>query len=111
MRKRRRIEPPPPPLDEEVPPEWRDDADRGVGLIGAAEGAPLSQGRDGSLPVEFDGVDIAVPEVPERIRGEPVEPALHAPTTDHVEPLPVATGECTVEVVEGESPCREEEEV
>ncbi|MES2643630.1 MAG: hypothetical protein V4850_29360 [Myxococcota bacterium] len=86
--------------------------ERGVGLIGAAVHAPLSQGRDGSFPFELDGDDLTEPpdEQPERVRGEPTEPALHSPTTTHIEPRPVATGECTVEVIGGESPCEEEEE-
>lgn len=72
------------------------------GLFGAAEGAPLTQGRNGSLPLELDGDDLTVPpEAAETERGAPTEPLVHAPTTVRVDPLPVATGEPTVETVEG----------
>lgn len=95
-----------------APPE-DDQETHTVGLIGAAEHAPLSQGRDGSFPLQLEGDDLAEPpeDKPEErlVRGEPTEPLIHAPTTTHIEPRPVATGECTVEVTEGESPCREEE--
>ncbi|MDP2305146.1 MAG: hypothetical protein Q8P18_03885 [Pseudomonadota bacterium] len=84
--------------------------DRSVGLIGAAVRAPLSQGRDGSFPLELEGDDLTEPPGPTRVRGEPTEPTVHSPTSNHVEPRPVATGECTVEVVGGESPCEEEED-
>jgi hypothetical protein len=83
---------------------------RGIGLIGAAEGAPLSQGRDGSLPVELEGTDVTEPPpADEPVAGEPTEPEIHAPTTTHVEPRPVATGECTVEDLEGRPLCDAEE--
>jgi hypothetical protein len=87
------------PTDEQEPTA-NPRADHGPGLVGAAVRAPLSQGRDGSLPLELDGDDLAEPHVPEEARGEPIEPVLHAPTTTHIEPRPVATGECTVETME-----------
>ena len=46
---------------------------------------------------------------PQEVRGAPVEPVLHAPTTTHIEPRPVATGECTVETVAGEPLCDDED--
>jgi len=74
------------------------------GLVGAAERAPLTQGRDASVPLELEGDDLtAPPETPRMVRGAPTEPALHAPTTTEVDPLPVATGEPTVETLEGEA--------
>lgn len=109
--KRRRERAGGPPDDERRRPA---EGERSVGLIGAAVHAPLSQGRDGSFPLELEGDDLAEPFAPdfehELIRGEPIEPVIHAPTTDHIEPRPVATGECTVLVLEGESPCVEEDE-
>jgi hypothetical protein len=92
-------------------PEEEEDPPRGVGAVGAAEGAPLSQGLGGSLPLPLDGEDLTNPVVEEKVRGEPVEPLFHAPTTTEIDPLPVATGECTVEVVEAGHPrsgCPEE---
>jgi len=86
-----------------------DEADHGPGLVGAAVRAPLSQGRDGSLPLELDGDDLTEPHVPEEAHGEPIEPVLHAPTTTHIEPRPVATGECTVETVDRVPVCEGEE--
>lgn len=91
--------------DERGDPGAPDDREESVGLVGAAVRAPLSQGRDGSFPLELEGDDLAEPHHVERVRGEPVESAVHAPTTTHIEPKPVATGECTVEVVEGEPAC------
>jgi hypothetical protein len=100
--------------DAEPPAPEPPEEERGIGLIGAAVHAPLSQGRDGSFPFELDGDDLTEPptadERRDRVRGEPTEPALHSPTTTHIEPRPLATGECTVEVIGGESPCEEEEE-
>lgn len=70
-------------------------------VVGAAVRAPLSQGREGSFPVELEGVDLTLPADEDRrdVRGAPTEATTHAPTTTHIEERPVATGETTVEDV------------
>lgn len=70
-------------------------------VVGAAVRAPLSQGRDGSFPVEVEGVDLTLPTREDRrdVRGAPTESTTHSPTTTHIEERPVATGETTVEDV------------
>ena len=57
------------PTDEQEPTA-NPRVDHGPGLVGAAVRAPLSQGRDGSLPLELDGDDLAEPHVPEEARGD-----------------------------------------
>ena len=95
---------------DDVPERPEEHEDHGPGLIGAAVRAPLSQGRDGSFPVELEGDDLAEPHTPKEVRGEPTEPVIPAPTTDHIEPRPVATGECTVESVDRWPLCDELED-
>lgn len=86
-------------------PDGEEEDDRGIpGLVGAAVGAPLSQGREGSIPLEVGGFDLTVPAEEDDVvvRGEPTEPTLHSPTTRQVERQPLATGEVTVEDVDAD---------
>lgn len=79
----------------------KDDDKRGIGLVGAAERAPLTQGKDGSIPValETDEEDLTVPDATE-VDGEPTERQdVPSPIAEEAEDRPVPTGERTIERV------------
>jgi hypothetical protein len=79
----------------------KDDDKRGLGLVGAAERAPLTQGKDGSIPVtlEDDDDDLTRPD-PTEVDGAPTERQdIPSPIAEAPEEQPVPTGEKTIERV------------